>query len=361
MNDDIPFADIDGYTEASIFYKWLDDLEQSSIPNDAELDELRTRFGHEPFLHLIRRAEYISEKENIRNGIIPNLLYLSYLQSDLSQINSILLAIIESFKQSGIYIRRYDPNVAGVSILYRCRVLADLLISPHGFLQKKFESSDYEGYLKAIALLYELQDKITFELDDLNINEIKKRSEESLSFIGSKLIEVFEDGLKTSVDIAKSTGNFAGEFIGSAAGSFFSKISSYIWPLLLIGFLWKMFPAVKKNPPNHYEELWKHTRGLDGTIKEIEFKDGLKMFFAQHGRYPEKNEIVRVKDHAGVNLAVMIGKVKDVTYNPPSGKKSPYLYKHEMPNSLLVTDVSGRNIFFVGDTYMDRSDGWLKK
>lgn len=115
------------------------------------------------------------------------------------------------------------------------------------------------------------------------------------------------------------------------------------------------------NPPT--DDLYNYARRLKSDITRSDFDRAVKVFQAQHGRIPQSHELQLVNTPQGVNLPILVevGKVPDLLYIPPSGRKSPYHYKHDMESTKLVTDSSGQALLLLGKTYLSTYDGWLHK
>jgi len=110
--------------------------------------------------------------------------------------------------------------------------------------------------------------------------------------------------------------------------------------------------------------LLRAARRAKPSLSEKDFYRALDVFYAQHHRYPDAREMRLVPDLPGVSLPVVVevGKVKEIVYDPPAGsRKKPFVYRHKMPRTRLVSDASGKTLCFTGSTYLDTRDGWLKK
>jgi hypothetical protein len=74
--------------------------------------------------------------------------------------------------------------------------------------------------------------------------------------------------------------------------------------------------------------------------------------------------VLSIVDVPGVKVPILveIGKIGNVIYEPPKGsRKQPYTYKHDMENTKLLTDSTGKGLYLKGNTYLDIYDGWLKR
>lgn len=106
------------------------------------------------------------------------------------------------------------------------------------------------------------------------------------------------------------------------------------------------------------KKLYERANRMQRGISESQFYKALNTFIAQHKKMPELRVI---KDIPGIPIAVEIGKINHLVYDPPNGsRKKPFTYKHEMPSTHLVADPDGRHLTLLGNTYLDIRDGWLK-
>lgn len=335
---------------------------------------IEKEFGHAAFCHRLREMEFLADIEDYAATISIQEVHVKYLLYDLQMILEVFSYILKALKKAkeksliemdipviihpdienlkillGIPEDKFEKTLYVSSLFNLKKLLGSIvnsIIFPH-FLLNQIENT--ENITKWNSLKNEIQNKI--DSDFINI-PLDLGSIDNFLVGTYDLVEKVKEKAKEYANtVLKETQNFLTSFLffsGLFVGGFYiaRKSIDYIF--------------TKKNPPDY--DLYDYAKRLKSDLNKSDFNRALSTFKSQHGRLPNKNEIKMVSMPAGLNLpiAVEVGKLPSLTYIPPSGRKSPYHYKHDMNETKLCSDPSGNNLFLLGRTYLDVSDGWLK-
>lgn len=355
--------------------------------------------GHNAFLHRLREMETLEEIEGYLESIQIKPENFLYLFLDIQRIASAVAFVMEIYKKAYSKINEFLSDGIAVDIDHTIRLYARddfeefLSYIPGGHLgenpvdQNNVKRSVGDRMLSLLHPHTIIAEKINVDFPQYknayNVvrGEIYKyiNSDTNFGLIDGILIasydvasfsyEAAEAAVKAAEAAVKYVGdklNEAGNYLNNKANEAKDWIVSFSWKLgVAVAGLYLARTAIqaiftKRNPP---ENLFEYAKKMKPDIKKYDFDRAISVFRAQHGRMPNISDIKMVRQPPGINLpiCVEVGKVPQITYDPPSGKKSPYKYKHDMYDTKLVSDTSGNNLFLIGKTYLDTSDGWLKK
>lgn len=394
-------VDSDKFDFAS-FEQLIDDVNSIFTKTQDQIEQLKTRYGHDPFYDQIRNG-FISDITTFYESTYqPNIQYINYLSDDLLLVVTHTQRLLDKLKDFPIdagqgifrsFILGKDSQEA--KIFYEAITLIDALFDPHLALLNRHKA--IPALVDFVALVEEAK-TIWYVTHNLKTpNDANKARANATAFIASgaeKIAKVLSElPKKMATQVATQA-----VIIAKEAEPGFSAIMKWLfsqwWTWAIIGtgvgakFLISYITSPKRNPPDNvasdspsydnqtrdnpplllinppaenYAELWKRAQSLESDLNESDFNQALSLYYAQHERYPDTYDLKRVNGPPGIKIGVDIGQVRDVTYKPAKGRKTPYDYKHEMQSTRLVSDPTGKHLFFVGDTYMDTSSGWLKK
>lgn len=318
-------------------------------------------------------AETQSEMEDIIYRYHPSIKDVADLVKDF---NSLVLGIAQFPKLTkGISEEQYRN--------FRSEI--DRRFSHHNMIIDVLKGTDYDripGFKEYLSLRDKARaiyndaivrpdlaslEKSIYKYVSGTVGAIAKAAPEALRYTESIAEQIGEsaiEGLKIGKEYLEEIGESVIKPVGKA----------FKWGLIIAGagvglcVVAKILKGMKSNPllmqvnPDETKkELYK------GVFKKkeipfITFSKAADTFYKQHYRYPKKEEIHKIPDLPGVKIPIVteVGKVDEVIYTPMIGsRKSPYRYRHKMPNTKLVTDPSGKTLLFVGDTYLDK-EGWLR-
>jgi len=183
------------------------------------------------------------------------------------------------------------------------------------------------------------------------VTDTIKESMSSMQNISEKILKAASDAAKKLPEASQSFLEMIVKYgiVFMVGWIIFNKLTNKILdnPLLMT-----------VNPPNPDIDRLYSIAKRNG-IEKTEFDRALNLFLAQHKRLPK---IITIETGKLPSVLVEVGKVTEIIYDPPTGsRKKPYVYRHKMENTKLVTDSKGKFLVLLGNTYMDSCDGWLKK
>lgn len=389
----LPLAAVDAVQESSFnfadFSTLLDNIEAYFLKDAEALLQLKEKYGHEPFLDQIRNGMLADEQAFIESDYLPTIQYLPYLTDDLLAVVQRTQQILDVLKDfpidagQGIY-KNYilGQESEESKIFYRARNLIDSLFYPHLALLSRHKQIPVLA--EFVQLVEQAKQIWSVSVSLKTPTEAEATRASIVSFLATaseKAAQFLATLPQKIVQVAKNSVQEAAPGIGDVLAWLFRQW--WTWALIGVGVglpvLIKKI-SLKRNPPElettpqenpplllinpppkNYDQLWKRAQSLERGLNESDFKKALSLFYAQHERYPDVSALERRNGPPGIPIGVLVGKVKDVTYKPPKGRKTPYDYKHKMDNTQLASDPTGKHLFFIGDTYMDRDDGWLKR
>ncbi len=356
--------------------------------------EVERKFGHTAFLHKLREMFTLAEWESYIKSLNFVKDHEAYILSDILEIINVITLAVEAlavYRKKGqssyivpfFFLPEINNLFSNLGIKFSKETMEDLnyfdtlnlvpeilnlieyLFFPHALLMENSEvfsiiDNKVSGeYVKNYNKVKILKDAIV----GIDVNQ----AQSILLTIENVLPDFSQTKKNIETGIAK-----ASKALADGSEKIIQATSDAISIVMKVGvaiggfFLFKeILGAAKilKNPPDEKEDLYKYAKRLNSNLNRSDFDKAVRSYKSQHGRLPVKSDLKMVTAPPGINIpiAVEVGKMPSLVYIPPKGRKSPHHYKHDMPSTKLYSDPSGNTLFLLGQTYMDTSDGWLKR